>query len=132
VECIFCHDLKKRDLLFETNFFQAVYDIDPVQDGHLLVVSKRHVMNIQELTTVEELELLHIQKKVIQSIEGALKVDGVSIIINNGKIMDENTHFHIHFVPRYYVDTFWDHQVVKEVPIDKLKLTDRLKGAFHV
>ena len=132
MECIFCNDLKKKDLLFETNFFQAVYDIDPVQDGHLLVISKRHITNIQQLTTVEELELLQIQKKIVKTIEGTLKVDGVSIVINNGNIMDENTHFHIHFIPRYYVDAFWDNQEVKEIPIDKFKLTACLKGAFHV
>ena len=125
--CLFCTSL---EAVLETDFFIAVFDIDPIQQGHILVTTKRHVKHWNELTTVEELDFLMIQKKLISVIETTLRCDGVTVLLNNGRIMDEGTHLHIHFVPRYVNDTFWDHQHVQQIQANKEKLKERLKGAF--
>lgn len=54
-------------------------------------------------------------------------MDGVRVIQNNGAIMDEGTHFHVHLVPRYEDDDFWEHQIVnqKEAALETVKI--RLK-----
>lgn len=108
MSCIFCEEIKPYDIVFETNFFKAVFDIDPIQQGHILVMTKRHVKHLKELTPTEELEFLSIQKRLVALMERFLYVDGVTIAINNGAVMDEGTHFHIHFIPRYINDGFWD------------------------
>jgi histidine triad (HIT) family protein len=125
--CLFCTSL---EAVLETDFFIAVFDIDPIQQGHILVTTKRHVKHWNELTTVEELDFLMIQKKLISVIETTLRCDGVTVLLNNGRIMDEGTHLHIHFVPRYVNDAFWDHQHVQQIQANKEKLKERLKGAF--
>lgn len=58
--------------------------------------------------------------------ETKLDVSGVSIIQNNGKIMDEGTHFHLHIVPRYPLDNFWENQIVKQKQLNSELLRNSL------
>ena len=125
--CLFCTSLEP---IIEMDFFVAVFDIDPIQQGHILVTTKRHVKHWNDLTAVEELEFLSIQKKLITVIETTLRCDGVTVLLNNGRIMDEGTHLHIHFVPRYTNDDFWEYQKVPQIQANKEKLKERIKGAF--
>lgn len=34
--CIFCHQIEEIDILYQTEYFKVVWDIDPIQTGHLL------------------------------------------------------------------------------------------------
>ena len=131
MSCIFC-DIKERHILFETEYFKAVYDIDPIQHGHVIVMTKKHKMHINELSQNELNEYIIIQKKVIDIMEQTLQVDGVSVILNNGGIIDVGTHFHIHFIPRYQDDDFWTHQQVLEKSIDLHTLRGNLKEGVQI
>ena len=126
MSCIFC-EIEERYILFETEFFKAVYDIDPMQHGHVIVMTKKHNMHVNELSQNELNEYIIVQKKVIDVMEETLLVDGVTVILNNGGVMDGGTHFHIHFIPRYKDDDFWTHQKVVEKTIDLHLLKGKLK-----
>ena len=128
--CIFCDNIEERQILFETKHFKAVYDIDPIQFGHMLVMTKKHKLLLNDLSQTELNELMSIQREVIKVMEKTLEVDGVTIIINNGEIMDKGTHFHIHLIPRYHSDDFWTHQQVVEKPIDVQLFRARLRKEF--
>lgn len=132
MSCIFCEQIVGKDIVFETVFFKAVYDIDPIQYGHVLVMTKAHKMHLNELSTFEINELVTIQKQVIEVMEQTLQLDGVSVVMNNGAILDEGTHFHIHLIPRYQGDDFWTHQQVVEKPIDLHTLRSHLKEGVNV
>ena len=41
------------------------------------------------------------------------------IIINDGSVMDKGVHFHVHVIPRYIDDGFWDHNKVKTQKYNK-------------
>ena len=47
--CIFCHQLKEEDILYQTEYFKVVWDIDPVQTGHLLIISKEHYDTLNQI-----------------------------------------------------------------------------------
>ena len=128
--CIFCNKIEERQILFETKHFKAIYDIDPIQFGHMLVMTKEHKLHISDLSQTELNELMNVQREVIKVMEKTLVVDGVSIIMNNGGIMDSGTHFHIHLIPRYHGDDFWTHQQVVEKPIDVQLFRARLRKEF--
>lgn len=115
--CIFCN-LKNRAHVFDTEDFFGVWDIDPIQEGHLLVIAKNHIMNITEFSEKELNELIHIQRDLVASFEKLESVFAVTTIYNNGSAMMEGTHFHCHFIPRYKEDGFWDHQQVKQEAFD--------------
>ncbi|MDH5042634.1 HIT family protein, partial [Enterococcus faecalis] len=38
-KCIFCHGISNEDVLIQTDNFFVVFDIDPIQEGHLLIIS---------------------------------------------------------------------------------------------
>lgn len=128
--CIFCELEKKNNYLFETNYFFGVWDINPVQEGHLLIISKQHRMNISELTDLELNEMIRVQKCLIEIFENNEDVLGVTTLYNNGKIMMAGTHFHFHIIPRYADDDFYDNQIVKQHSIDREKIKINLRKVF--
>lgn len=126
--CIFCEGIEEKQILLQTENYKVVFDIEPIQSGHLLIISKKHFMDVRELTDLALMELLELQKRIINVFDTYFSVDGVSIIQNNGTIMDEGTHFHIHIVPRYKGDDFWTYQKVNCHPI----LISELVKQFHI
>ena len=126
MKCIFCTGIEEHQILHETANYQVVFDIDPIQSGHVLIISKAHIETLLQLSDALLLELMALQKQLITLFEQEFHVDGVSVIQNNGHIMDDGTHFHVHIVPRYHNDQFWDNQQVVEKPILKDVLAKKL------
>lgn len=118
MECIFCQ-LSKDRWVAESDKFFAVWDIDPIQEGHLLVIAKRHVLSIGELTDIERLDLLNFQEQLIAKMEEMPDMLGVTAATNNGQLMDEGTHFHSHLIPRYEADGFWEQLHLEKHDFDK-------------
>ncbi|MBM7664148.1 histidine triad (HIT) family protein [Solibacillus kalamii] len=125
--CIFCVGIETKQILIQTDNFKVVLDIDPIQSGHLLIISKQHFMDIRELSDSALMELFKLQKQIINVYETHFSIDGLTIIQNNGAIMDEGTHFHIHIVPRYKGDDFWTSQEVNYYPISISELVKQLE-----
>lgn len=125
--CIFCEGIETKQILIQTDNFKVVLDIDPIQSGHLLIISKQHFMDIRELSDSALMELFKLQKQIINVYETHFSIDGLTIIQNNGAIMDEGTHFHIHIVPRYKGDDFWTYQEVNYHPISISELVNQLE-----
>lgn len=118
----FCDQISSREILKRTSNFKLVYDIDPIQEGHLLIISKEHYMNILEIPNTVLHELIELQKEIVFLLESNFSVEGVTIMQNNGRIVDEGTHFHVHVIPRYREDSFWDNQQVFRHKLDLKKL----------
>lgn len=108
MSCIFCHQLKEEEILLQTKHFKLVFDIDPFNDGHVLIISREHYMNLLELPDDAVLELISLEKMLIHLFEQHFDADGTTVLQNNGGVMDSNTHFHVHITPRYKDDGFWD------------------------
>ncbi|CAM3160882.1 HIT family protein [Streptobacillus felis] len=124
--CIFCNEINEKDVFYETENFLCVWNKFPIQDGHILVISKKHYMNILDLEDEILFEMIKLQKKLIQILEEDKEVLGVTTSYNNGKIMHLETHFHFHLVPRYFNDGFWDEIKVNNVKFNKELFLERL------
>jgi len=127
MNCIFCNAITDEQILVESKNYKVVFDIDPIQFGHLLIISKNHIMDIREITTAKLIELIELEKSIINVFEKHFSITSVSVIRNNGPIMDEGTHFHVHLIPRYVNDNFWDNQIVKEQKISLQDLQSHFK-----
>lgn len=125
--CIFCAEIKEANKLASSNHFFIVFDINPIQMGHLLIISKKHYMNLREIPQNVLVELMALEQKLITLLEDEFGVLGVSVIQNNGKIMDEGTHFHVHLVPRYANDAFWENQIVEPSILDLQRLAEKIQ-----
>lgn len=101
-KCLFCEKInRKDDLLFESHHFMIIRDGFPVTEGHSLIIPKRHVNKITELTLEEFSELNSIFKRL----EDVYKTDyniGINCGIDAGQTIE---HLHIHFIPRRRGDT---------------------------
>ncbi|MGQ7446097.1 HIT family protein [Streptococcus suis] len=115
--CIFCHQLKEEDILYQTEHFKVVWDIDPVQTGHLLIVSKEHYDTLSQIPSAVRYELSDLEVFLTDKLCQALTIDGVTIACND-RLFDAGTHFHVHLIPRFRSDSFWDQISLAQVQLD--------------
>ncbi|PUU88981.1 MAG: HIT family hydrolase, diadenosine tetraphosphate hydrolase, partial [Halanaerobium sp.] len=52
MSCVFC-EYPEKDYIIENELSFAIYDKFPVNEGHILVISKRHFANYFEATEAE-------------------------------------------------------------------------------
>ncbi len=103
-DCIFCKIVRKEvpaSIVYENEAVLAFLDIRPVSEGHVLVIPKAHYETIFD--TPEELlaQVYKIVKKVAEVVKKVVKVDGISIIQQNGRAADQDVfHLHVHVIPR--------------------------------
>ncbi|HFU4054502.1 TPA: HIT family protein [Streptococcus suis] len=115
--CIFCHQLKEEDILYQTEHFKVVWDIDPVQTGHLLIISKEHYDTLSQIPPAVRYELSDLEVFLTEKLCQALAIDGVTIACND-RLFDAGTHFHVHLIPRLHSDGFWDQMSLAQVQLD--------------
>ncbi|MDW8720984.1 HIT family protein [Streptococcus suis] len=122
--CIFCHQLKEEDILYQTEYFKVVWDIDPVQTGHLLIISKEHYDTLSQIPSAVRYELSDLEVFLTNKLCQVLTIDGVTIACND-RLFDTGTHFHVHLIPRFRSDGFWDQISLAQAQLD---LTHFLKA----
>ena len=98
-DCPFCD---RKEGLFVWYSFVAFYDKNPVTEGHVLLVPRKHVMYFDELDSQQQASLMN---KVIQ-ITDKLKsndptITGFNVGFNHGESAGQMVpHFHVHIIPR--------------------------------
>ncbi len=106
-DCLFCKIIKGEipsKTIYEDEIIKVMMDINPISDGHLLVLPKNHNTDILDL---DGDTLLHIDRviteKLIPTLKEKLNCAGITICQNNG-LGQEIKHFHVHLIPRYEND----------------------------
>lgn len=79
----------------EDDKFYAFFDINPLRKGHTLVVPKREVDYIFDLTDAEVGEMMVFAKRVAAAIKRAIPCKKVGVAV----IGLEVAHAHIHLIP---------------------------------
>lgn len=103
MNCIFC---LIKDYVLENDLFYSVYDKTPVNEGHMLLISKRHAATYFDLTKEEQSALLDILNSAKKLLDEKFHPDGYNIGINCGECSGQSVmHMHLHLIPRYKGDT---------------------------
>jgi histidine triad (HIT) family protein len=102
--CIFCKIVRGEIPCFkvyEDEKVLAFEDINPISEGHTLIVPKSHAENLWEISE-ESLTAIHLaSKKVAQAMKEVLKPTGVAALQLNGKGANQVVmHYHLHLIPR--------------------------------
>lgn len=108
VNCIFCKIANKEvesNIVYESNNIVAFLDVDPINEGHILVIPKEHYLDIDEIPKELLTHLLDITQKIVIAIKKIYNPNGYSIMQNGGEFNDIG-HFHLHIFPRYQNDGF--------------------------
>ena len=108
-DCIFCSIIEGKQpahIIEENEHFLIILDIFPLRPGHTLIISKRHVTFIEELTNEERNTLIDLINKMSKKLkESKLNVKATQILLNNGKEANQTIpHLHFHIIPRYGFD----------------------------
>ncbi|MFH1349370.1 MAG: HIT family protein [Pseudomonadota bacterium] len=103
-DCIFCKIVKGEVPCFkvyEDDRVLAFEDINPLSEGHTLIIPKRHAENLWEIPD-EDLTAIHLaSKKVGQAIKDGLNATGVALLQLNGRGVNQLVmHYHLHLMPR--------------------------------
>jgi diadenosine tetraphosphate (Ap4A) HIT family hydrolase len=103
--CPFCNPEIERELIVESATAYAIFDKFPVNDGHALIIPKRHCADYFELTFKEQSACIFMLNKVKEIVSAKFKPDGFNIGINIGEKAGQTVHHvHVHLIPRYNGD----------------------------
>ncbi len=109
--CLFCQiSGQKRDeenlILHPGAYTFVVMNRFPYSNGHLMVVPRRHCIDVESLETQEIEELFHLLRLSIRVLGTSLAPDGYNVGINLGKAAGAGMeHLHLHVVPRWFGDS---------------------------
>jgi diadenosine tetraphosphate (Ap4A) HIT family hydrolase len=104
-DCPFCNPDKDREIILESASVFAIYDKFPVNNGHALIISKKHVSNYFELSFKEQSACWFVLNSVQKIIQEKFNPDGFNVGININETAGQTVpHVHIHLIPRYNGD----------------------------
>lgn len=87
--------------VYEDDLVLAYLDINPVSEGHTLVIPKAHTTGLLDTPDATLAEVIARVKKVAAHLKTALPCDGFNICQNNGEAAGQTVpHIHFHIVPR--------------------------------
>lgn len=137
-KCVFC-DLRDKYVFYEENGIVMTIALFAYIDGHFMIVPRRHVQSVKELTPLEwetVRKFMYLAKKIIKQVHGA---EGVQFIQKEGQSAQSTVeHIHFHCVPFDAPDlSVWNYRALKNTPIENaelykqnLKKLDRLAEKF--
>lgn len=115
MNCLFCNIIKNEipsKIIYEDEIVKVFLDISPDSNGHMLIIPKKHYLDLLEIDNQTLSHIMDIARIMIDKLKQKLQVDGVTLIQNNGDIQ-EVKHFHLHLKPYYKIS-----QTIK--PIDEV------------
>lgn len=108
MDCVFC---KIRDgqipstRIFEDERALAFMDINPLNDGHCLVITRAHAPTIFEVDVADLQAAVAAAQRVALALKRALAPDGLNLLQANGAAAFQSVpHVHLHLVPRWTGD----------------------------
>ncbi len=103
-ECPFCAPAADR-IVVENRFAVALWDGFPVSLGHTVVIPKRHVASLDDITATEWRAISSLIAKAKQAVGELHWPDGFNIGVNDGVAAGQTVmHLHVHVIPRYSGD----------------------------
>jgi len=138
VDCILCsiRDNSKKTENLEVyrskNFFITV-NLYPFNPGHLMIIPKRHILEISQMTNDESIEMHKLLVNTIDILKKEFNPDGFNVGYNIGKGSGASIdHLHQHIVPRFnneigFLDVLSGTRVIVSDPV---KIKNILKTRF--
>lgn len=103
-ECVFCNIPKKtaEKMLYQDDVCYVVDDINPIERGHRLVVSKTHYESMPNAPDEVVSHMFVVAKRFAIKAKEEFGATGTNVGVNNGKDANQIVmHMHIHVLPRY-------------------------------
>jgi histidine triad (HIT) family protein len=103
-DCLFCKIVSGEvpsSEVYEDDNFIGILDINPLAEGHTLIIPKKHFRNLLDLPATLGNELLEAIKKISLNLIQDGKAEGVNVQSSNEKAAQQEVlHTHVHIIPR--------------------------------
>lgn len=103
--CKLANNLTETNVVYEDDWVTCILDIDPLNEGHTLILPKRHYKDLEEIDEVTIHSIMNAAVIISKALKGIYRPDGLSII-QNGGVFNDLDHYHMHVFPRYTNDGF--------------------------
>jgi len=102
--CIFCKIVKGEIpcfKIYEDEKVISFLDINPVSQGHTLIIPKIHAANLWEIQEEDLMAVQLVAKKIVNAMKSTFDLLGVVCMQLNGRGVNQLVmHYHLHLVPR--------------------------------
>jgi len=107
--CIFCikktSGYKKRNyILAESKHSFVILNKYPYTAGHLMIVPKRHIPDLEALKDEELIDFFNLVRSAATALKKAIKPEGLNVGANLGKAAGAGIEAHLHF----HIVARWD------------------------
>jgi len=108
MDCIFCRIVRAEipaEVVARTDDVVAFLDVQPLADGHVLVVPLAHEACVEDLEPAQADALFRVVRLLAGPVREAVDGAGTTIGVNNGTATGQTIpHVHVHIVPRWQND----------------------------
>ncbi|MBW1712781.1 MAG: HIT family protein [Deltaproteobacteria bacterium] len=136
-DCLFCKIVAGEipsTRAYEDRRVVAFMDINPINQGHLLVIPRNHAATIYDIEPEDLAAVYAAAQKLARAQKEALDQPGLNLIQSNGRAASQMVdHFHLHLIPRWLDDAFAQVMNWKLTPgdMDQIKATaEKIKAAL--
>ena len=132
--CIFCDVINGKlpcYVIYEDDDCLVILDKYPIDNGHSLIITKKHFEKIIDMNTDDVSRLFSKIPKIANAIIKATDADAFSVAQNNGKAAKQIIpHVHIHVIPRYNATgTLWTKRKIMN-DNELSELAKKIKNCF--
>lgn len=137
-DCLFCKIIRGEIpsyTVFENDDVKAFLDISQVNEGHVLMVTKKHLTNFFDYSAEDASRFMQYVPEIAKAIKASdPRIQAMHVTSNNGKIAGQVVmHSHIHFIPRWEGDgiKFFTRNNADQYDEKKYQeVCDRIKAQF--
>ena len=134
-DCIFCKIVEgglPSYIVYEDANIMAFLDIFPIHHGHVLVISKKHTVDIFDTPESDLQGMIAAAQKISPAVMKATRADGINLGMNNKPASGQVVmHAHLHIIPRYKDDGLkaWPQKPYNN-DAEKEKMAAAIKNSF--
>ena len=109
--CVFCQIVRgnaESSMVYADDTVVAFMDIQPVNDGHILVVPRAHAAQLAELDEETGAQMFRVAMRLSEAMrQSGVRCEGVNLFLADGEAAGQEVfHVHLHLIPRFRGDGF--------------------------
>ena len=108
--CTFCDRIRgaaEVSVCHEDSDAIAFMDIQPVNNGHVLVVPREHYESLLDVPEEIGMHLFKVTMRLANAVRIVTGSDDLNIVVNSGQAAGQDEpHYHVHIIPRRHGDGF--------------------------
>lgn len=109
--CVFCRIVRgaaPASIVYSDERVLAFMDAQPVNTGHVLVISKVHAAQLSDLDEETGGQIFKVAMRVSEGLRrSGVRCEGVNLLLADGEAASQEVfHVHLHVVPRFRGDGF--------------------------